>query len=221
MKNNWCHFIIAIVSTVFASQSWAAQTTSLALPATETKSTGSLIEGWSATAHVSTSNQLSSRGVNNGTTADVKFSSNPAGGLGLRYGMVKDHEVGFLIGASYEFDRQVESITVSNKNGTSGGGIDKKTRFSMILPEANATYGFNKNYYGLAGLNYPFPQTTDFEDITIRGELGTQIGLGAMADRNIHVEALYRTLNLPWYSTNAYSIESRLWGFLFRAGYAF
>jgi hypothetical protein len=93
--------------------------------------------------------------------------------------------------------------------------------FLTPLIHSRSLAAIKNHFYVLAGPNYVQPfKTGDWQNSDVKGDLGAQAGAG-FAIQGFMAELEYQTLN-PKFEAKDFGVdESRLWGFLFKAGATF
>ncbi len=104
------------------------------------------------------------------------YRSRGAALVGARYAWMRERDVGFMLGAQYEFDRRLEELTTSGVTVS----LNDPLQLSLIVVEGNATLTFSQFYF-FGGLNYTHPIKTGGAPepgVKYYGGLGLQAGVG-------------------------------------------
>ena len=190
-----------------------------------------VVKGFAVFAHYNTAKSIESKFNNvsgTGVNEEISFESGGALGLAVRYMDVKEKQLGFGVGLTNEFNREIDKMTyIASKNGQSFSGSSEfkgnnNPKYNFTLLDTNATLGLNSSVYALGGLNYPIRiGTENFDDAKLNPALGWQVGGGAILESNIMLEGMFQAVNMEFESGDMKSEQARLWGILLRGGIAF
>lgn len=186
------------------------------------KRSGKILEGVNVGLIYSAANSLETKTKSTIFEEKMKFESEGALGLGLRYASVRANNFGYLAGIDYFFSREIRSVQVTTGDLTYNLATKGAPKLSLLVLEPNMTYGLGTNLYLLAGPNYVIPfksgnwGTTEFEP-----DFGMQAGVGGSFSESFFAEFQFQTLNPKIKFTSLATQESRLWGLVLRVGATF
>jgi len=120
--------------------------------------------------------------------------TNGAAGVALSVISGADQPIGFEGGISYEFDRTVDSFTLSTSGANfSGNYTGSKPKVKLMSVFGNARFQVNSAVYFLAGLNITKVSLANSE-LSVSTGYGGQAGAGFQVTRDLGLEAQYRMI---------------------------
>lgn len=164
-------------------------------PVVETPVTPATIRGFQFSVFYPHTENLREVGV---TTAngvvDGDIVTSATGGLSLRWNYTRTRDLGFTLGASYDFPRKFEQSLIATANGSFdvGNTFTRNEALALVSTEANATFGLNDKFYGYGGVNYSVPILENTTTMQASGDLGLQVGAGYMVNSSLAIEGGYR-----------------------------
>lgn len=185
---------LSIILVFFGSSAWA-QETAPKEPQVQEK-TSNLMEGWrfGIGGSVSLVSKLKFNDVvisGYSGKYDVDFDFKNGFSLELDARTMNPQSWGFMGGLSYDSEREVSSLTVTDGSGLSSSGSISGMKIQTTVIYGNAVYRWNEFYLPF-GLNLSKVNATTAASNSTSGGLGLQLGVGYYINENFVIEALSR-----------------------------
>ncbi|MEM7645749.1 MAG: hypothetical protein AAF203_02465 [Pseudomonadota bacterium] len=128
----------------------------------------------------------------------INAKSEKAFGLGMEYkASLKSPKnplpLSVIGGLAFESSRELKA---QNRSGQSSQFPGSNPSFTMFTFYSNLDYQFMEQVSVFGGINFPFPNESDFGDVSLSGELGVQAGFSMFLAKNVGADISYRWLNL-------------------------
>lgn len=171
----------------------------------------------------SLADKIESKGTINSQPFTETDITEGAPGFSLQYVNVPKGKLGSFVTIDYELSRKIKTLTV--KLGNTTVYFDSDASLTIIDLASNLAYGFTDNFFAYGGINWPFAMNTKDTEVSYRGVLGFQGGLGLRFDQGVFGAIEYRVLNAKGtYEQGTLKgtyDEVSFDGMIFRLGYVF